>query len=139
MAEKNEKLSVKRQEAKGSSLAESTTDRKTYVPSVDISETESSLIITADMPGADESSVNITLENDLLAIEARIDEQDLAGVDDHSLTLAEYGVGDYYRAFTLNEAIDREKIRAKIKNGVLGITLPKAQSARTKSIPIQVG
>jgi HSP20 family protein len=115
---------------------ERTRDRKTYIPRVDIFEEGESLYVLADMPGADENSVNITLEKDQLTIEAHVDES-LYGQG--NVAYAEFGVGDYYRTFTLSEVIDREKIKASMKNGVLQIALPKAEPHRAKKIAINAG
>ncbi|MBN1637103.1 MAG: Hsp20/alpha crystallin family protein [Deltaproteobacteria bacterium] len=116
---------------------ERTKDRRTYIPRVDIYEDDqNNLRILADMPGANEKSVSITLEQDVLTIEASVDNVEFSG---HTLSYAEYGVGDYYRAFTLSEKIDREKIEARMKNGVLSILLPKAEPHKTRKIKIQAG
>ena len=48
----------------------------------------------------------------------------------------EYGVGGYYRRFTLGEMIDRERIKAQMKNGVLVLRLPKAERARARRISV---
>ena len=115
---------------------ERTNNTVNYMPNVDISETKDSLVILADLPGADEKGVNVTLENDVLSIEARIASGDMNG---HKLAYREYGIGDYRRAFTISEGIDGSKIEAKMKNGVLHIILPKAEAAIPKSIPIHKG
>lgn len=49
----------------------------------------------------------------------------------------EYGVGGFYRRFTLGEAIDRSNIQAEVRNGVLAIRLPKAAQARPRRIEVQ--
>ena len=49
----------------------------------------------------------------------------------------EYGVGGFYRRFTLGETIDRTGIKAVVKNGVLTLHLPKAESARARRIEVQ--
>lgn len=136
MAEKDVTLNPEKAQAKETTVVERTKDRRTYIPAVDITEDGSNLYIFADMPGASEDGVNVSLENDVLTIEARVDDPSFDG---HSLSYAEYGVGDYYRVFTLNESVDRDKIEAKMKNGVLSIVLPKAESVKTKSIPIKIG
>jgi len=53
--------------------------------------------------------------------------------------LTEFGVGDYYRSFVISDQIDREKIEAKVKNGVLRLILPKAGPAKTQRISIKAG
>ena len=58
---------------------------------------------------------------------------------DHKLVFSEYEVGDYERAFTLSDEIDREKIKATVKQGVLRLELPKAEKVKPKKITIQCG
>ena len=129
-------LNVEKAQVPETAAAERTKDRVVFTPAVDIVEDANNLYLYADMPGADDKGVNITLENDVLTIEAQVGE---VTFDKHSTTYSEYGVGDYRRAFTLNEAFERDKIEAKMKNGVLGIVLPKAEAVKTRSIPIKAG
>jgi HSP20 family molecular chaperone IbpA len=136
MTDTNKSLNPEKAQVQETAVAERTKDRRTYIPDVDILEDANNLYIYADMPGADDKGVNITLENDVLTIEAQVTGE---GVERHNLTYTEYGIGDYYRAFTLNETFDRDKIEAKMKNGVLSIVLPKAEAAKTRTIPIRVG
>ena len=126
---------IKKPESKGT-MAERTRDRRTYIPRVDIYSENENLYLVADMPGADESTVSITLDKDVLTIEGSVDEPSING---RKLIYGEYGIGDYYRSFTLSEEIDREKIEASIKNGVLRVILPKAEPHKTKKIAIHAG
>ncbi|PKL30175.1 MAG: heat-shock protein Hsp20, partial [Spirochaetae bacterium HGW-Spirochaetae-10] len=98
--------------------------RQLYTPAVDIFENETSFILYADVPGADEQSVDITLEKDVLTINAKVNEEIPTG---SKLRYAEYGVGDYRRSFTLGDRIDRDKIEATVKNGVLKLVLPRIE------------
>jgi len=136
MADTTKTLTPEKAQAQETLVAERTKDRTTFIPDVDILEDANNLYIYADMPGADDKGVNITLENDVLTIEAQVAAQSVEG---HNQTYTEYGIGDYYRAFTLNESFERDKIEAKMKNGVLSIVLPKAEAVKTRSIPIKVG
>ncbi len=115
---------------------ERTRSTTVYTPDVDILEKEDSIIVLADMPGADEKSVDITLEKDVLSIYARVEPQ---VPEKHQLLHAEYGMGDYQRSFTISNEIDRDKIQARVKNGVLRLVLPKAKAALTRKIAIQAG
>lgn len=107
---------------------------KTFIPQVDIYETKDSLFLVADMPGVDEKSVDIELEKNILTITGcvHIDE-----IKDKSIVYSEYETGDYERTFTLSDEIDREKIKATVKDGVLRLELPKAEKAKPKKIEIQ--
>ncbi|HOO39394.1 MAG TPA: Hsp20/alpha crystallin family protein [Deltaproteobacteria bacterium] len=135
MANETKELEKTKDTAEGV-VMERTKNTVTYTPNVDILETKNGLEITADLPGAGENDVNVTLENDVLSIEAQVTSESMNG---YKLSYREYGVGDYRRAFTINEAIDGSKIEAKMKDGVLHIVLPKAEAAKPKSIPIHKG
>jgi len=135
MANETKELEKTKDTAEGV-VMERTKNTVTYTPNVDILETKNGLEITADLPGAGENDVNVTLENDVLSIEAQVTSESMNG---YKLSYREYGVGDYRRAFTINEAIDGSKIKAKMKDGVLHIVLPKAEAAKPKSIPIHKG
>lgn len=136
MEETKKNLNVEKAQVPETAMAERTKDRVVFTPAVDIIEDANNLYIYADMPGADDKGVNITLENDVLTIEAQVAEVSFEG---HNATYAEYGNGDYYRAFTLNESFERDKIEARMKNGVLSIVLPKAEAVKTRNIPIKAG
>jgi HSP20 family molecular chaperone IbpA len=122
--------------AQETAIAERTKDRAVFMPPVDIIEDANNLYIYADMPGADEKGVNITLENDVLTIEAQVPE---TSFEKRTATYTEYRDGDYRRAFTLNESFDRDRIEARMKNGVLSVVLPKSEAVKTRSIPIKAG
>jgi HSP20 family molecular chaperone IbpA len=107
---------------------------KTFVPRVDIYETRDALFLIADMPGVDEKTVDVELEKNILTISGCVED---SKVKDHTLVFSEYEVGDYERAFTLSDEIDREKIKAIVKQGVLRLELPKAEKVKPKKITIQ--
>lgn len=107
---------------------------KTFVPRVDIYETREALFLIADMPGVDDKTVDVELEKNILTISGRVEN---GKVKDHTLVFSEYEVGDYERTFTLSDEIDREKIKATVKQGVLRLELPKAEKVKPKKIAIQ--
>jgi HSP20 family molecular chaperone IbpA len=113
--------------------AERTRDRLAFVPRTDIYETDEAITLVADMPGVDEDSVDITLENNVLTINGYVEPMQPEG---HSLAYAEYRVGDFERSFSVSDQIDREGIEAAVKDGVLYIQLPKITEARIRKIPI---
>jgi len=113
--------------------AERTHTRPTYVPLADICEREDAVLITLDMPGANEKSLDLRYEDQVLTIRAETESQEEEGL---TLVYSEYGVGDYERAFTLADTIDIDKAEASYANGVLKLTLPKAEGAKPKRIPV---
>lgn len=113
---------------------ERTRNRKVFVPKVDIIETGDAMVMYADMPGADEKTVEVTLEKNILTITGTVKPQEFSG---RSIAYAEYDVGDYERTFTISDEVDRERIGAVVKNGVLKLTLHKAPQAEVRKITVR--
>lgn len=132
MAAKEQELEVKKKQTPAET--ESTRDRRVYSPKVDIIERADDIVLSADMPGANEGSVDVTLDKGILTIQGMVDAQYF---ENYRLTYAEYGVGDYRRSFTIPDTIDRDTISAVVKNGVLTLTLPKAEPEKPKKIHIK--
>lgn len=124
------------QAKKESAVSEATRPGRTYLPGVDISESEDALWLWADVPGVDENSLDIRLDNDQLTIEGRVS---LDEYEDLNPVYTEYNVGNFVRTFRVSESIDGERIRASVKNGVLELELPKAERARPRRIPVTTG
>jgi len=125
---------VQKKEAETSEKGELTRARKIYSPAVDIMERKDDIVVIADMPGVDDTSVDITLEKNVLTIYGKV-KADIP--EKHTLYLSEYGIGDYQRVFTLTDEVDREKIQATVKNGVVKILLPKAEIVKTRKISVK--
>ncbi|MBP7528754.1 MAG: Hsp20/alpha crystallin family protein, partial [Syntrophorhabdaceae bacterium] len=95
MADKSKEMQKK--EIEQTELVERTRATKIYNPDVDIIEGKDRIIVIADMPGVNEKSVEVTLEDNVLTIYGRVD-WDVP--ERMKLTHAEYGIGDYQRIFT---------------------------------------
>jgi len=134
MAEKTK--NVQKKEAENEDRIERTRSAKIYVPDVDIIERKDDIVLLADMPGVDESGIDITLEKNILTIYGRVDAEIPEPL---RIIHAEYGIGDYQRSFTLSGEINRDNIRATIKDGLLKLTLPKAEPLKAKKITVAVG
>ncbi len=112
---------------------ERTSPRRMFKPDVDIIEGENETLLTADLPGVDDKSLDITLEKNILTIRGQVDSQVPEGC---RIAYGEYAVGDYERAFTLSDEVDKDRIQATIKNGVLRLVLPKAAAAKARKIAV---
>jgi HSP20 family molecular chaperone IbpA len=108
--------------------------RQAYTPPIDIHEEPEGLTLEADLPGATERNLQIQLEDNVLSLYARIDSPAPEGA---RLIHEEYRLGDYHRSFILSDEVDRDRIAAQLKNGVLRLFLPKAERARTRRIEIK--
>jgi HSP20 family molecular chaperone IbpA len=122
------------QKTENTAAAERIRNVKTFVPRVDIYENKDALYLIADMPGVDEKTVDIELEKNLLTIIGRVEN---GRIKDATMMYSEYEIGDYERVFTLSDEIDRDKIVATVKNGILRLELPKAEKVKPKKISIQ--
>ncbi len=126
-----EVVPVKKQEV---SKQETTRPGRVYMPSVDIAETAEALWLWADVPGVDEKSVDVRLDNGVLTLEGRVDVGDYA---DLAPLYTEYNVGNWQRSFRVGETVDLDRIRARVTDGVLEIELPKAAAARARRIEVR--
>jgi len=106
-----------------------------FVPDVDICEDDQALYLWADMPGVAPGQADVHLVDDTLRIEGRVSPEEYEGL---TPVHTEYNVGNYFRRFTLPncDRFDREKITARLTNGVLEIRLPKAERAKPRKITI---
>ncbi|HTL52290.1 MAG TPA: Hsp20/alpha crystallin family protein [Planctomycetota bacterium] len=119
----------------GNVIADESKDlRELVTPRTDILETSDRVLLIADMPGVDEKAVEITLEKNLLTIRGRAAWEAPA---DFKLAYQEFALGDYERSFRLSDEISREGIAASMKNGVLRVTLPKAEPVRHRRIEVK--
>jgi len=114
---------------------ERTSERPTYAPRTDIYETEGSVVLVADMPGVDEKSVEITLEEHVLTITGKTRDVAPAG---YRKVYGEFETGDFLRSFVLSDRADAGRIEASVKHGVLRVEVPKAKPVQ-KRIPVSSG
>jgi HSP20 family protein len=115
------------------SREEKTVPGRTYMPAVDIYETDTALVVMMEMPGVERKDVSVSLENDVLRVQGQIDFAKYEGLQP---VYAEYNIGNYSRSFALSRKIDQEGIGAQMEDGVLTLTLPKAKEAQPRRIPI---
>ena len=134
MAKKDQAMEVQKHEEAPTDEMERTRSRRSFIPRADIYETDKEIIVLADVPGANEKTVDITLEKNVLSINAYVEPVIPSGFD---IAYAEYEEGDYQRSFRLSDEIDRDKIEAVVNDGVLRLSLPKLQEATTKKIAVK--
>lgn len=105
-----------------------------FAPPIDIHDSPEGLTLEADLPGATEETMVVQLEDNVLSLSARIDSP---APEDARLIHQEYHVGDYHRSFILSDEVDRDRITAELKNGVLRVFLPRADRAKARRIEIK--
>lgn len=103
-------------------------------PSIDVKEDDKRVCIEAELPGIDEKDIEVTLTDNVLGIrgEKRVEQ------DDAKSQYSERYFGTFERRIQLGTEVDSDKVKAKFKNGVLKIEIPKTEKAqeRSKRIPI---
>ena len=127
---------VTKQETAAPAEAARLRETPVFVPGVDIKETEANVTLVADMPGVDAKSLHVDLDKNILTVRGTLVAETPEGC---SLAYQEYRSGDYERAFTLGDQIDRVGIEATIKDGVLRLVLPKAKEVQPKRIEVKSG
>jgi HSP20 family protein len=115
------------------SKEEKTIPARYYVPTTDIFETDAALVVVMEIPGVEKQDVEVSLENDALRVEGRIDYGKYEGLEP---VYTEYNVGHFARSFALSNMIDRQQISAELSDGVLTLTLKKAKAAQPRRIAI---
>lgn len=105
-------------------------------PAVDIVENNDAYVLHAELPGMNKNDVKITLENNILTI--RGEKKNETEEKENGYHRLERSYGSFERSFTIPGMIKQEDIDAKYNNGILSLTLPKAEEAKPKFIDVKV-
>ena len=107
-----------------------------WSPAVDIYETPNELVLKAELPGIDQKSIDVHVENNTLALrgERKLEKE----TKEENYHRVERSYGSFYRSFSLPSTVDQEKIHADYKEGVLTLTLPKREETKPKQIKVAV-
>jgi len=105
-----------------------------FSPKLEVSDSDKEIVISAELPGLDEKSVEVTLEDDVLTIKGEKKEERTAKHDNGGY-LSERVYGSFQRSLALPSGIETEKVNAKFTNGVLKIALPRtAETQRRRQV-----
>jgi HSP20 family protein len=109
-------------------------DRESYrLPMTNINETEKEYVLTMEMPGVDKKNINVAVEKDTLVITGERTEK----IESKGLLRSEIRSETFRRSFALDSGVDAEKIKAKLENGLLKVTLPKVEERVGRKIDIE--
>ncbi len=105
-----------------------------WMPAVDIYETKDAVCVRAELPGVDKDAVSVEVKDGVLALrgERRFEKE----VKEENYHRIERSYGTFHRSFSLPSSVDGEKVTARMKDGVLEVTLPKREEAKPKKINI---
>ena len=104
-------------------------DFRHWSPRLDVNETDKAIEVLADLPGLAKEEIDISLDNDLLVIKGERTEE--SSSKEKHVHRTERRSGSFYRALRLPVAVKTAEINASFHNGVLTITLPKAEETDT--------
>ena len=107
------------------------------VPAMDVKETDDDIVITAELPGIEKDDIEITLENGVLTISAE-SKSETEEKEGEKVVRQERRYGKYVRSMRLGTEIDESKIKADYKDGILALTLPKAEEVKPKKITVDI-
>jgi HSP20 family protein len=115
-------------------------DAASLVPSIDVTESDKEIVITAELPGLERKDVEISLENDVLTI--RGEKKMEAAKDDknnknNNVHMAERSYGVFYRVLQLPPGVEPSSVQATMSKGVLKITIPKPARSAAKKIEVK--
>ena len=107
----------------------------TRIPAVDVRETDAEYLMEVELPGLTEKDVEVKLDNNLLTISSQ--KEGAKEEKKNGYVLRERRASRFSRSFVLPEGVDREKIAAEFKNGVLHLNFPKVPAAKPKTIEVK--
>jgi len=124
---------VKKETDGNLATVERTRSTTTYTPRFDIVEVDDELTLYGDLPGVAPENLEVRFENEHLIVHGRVEPRH----EERQHVYGEYGIGDFYREFRINEAVDAGKNEAELKDGVLTLHLPKAEAIKPKRIEVK--
>lgn len=107
-----------------------------WTPAVDVAEHEDTYVVNVELPGISKGDVKITMQGNILTIEGeKKAEKEEKEKNYHRV---ERSYGSFRRSFRLSSTVNSDKVDAQYKDGILTISLPKAEEARRKQIEVEV-
>jgi HSP20 family protein len=110
-------------------------EMRTWMPKVDITESDKELSVMADVPGVKPEDIKVEISDDNMILSGQSEEEK----DEHGQTWhrMERKSGRFYRQFLLPSSVDRDKIEATIDNGILTIKMPKKPESQSRTISVK--
>jgi HSP20 family protein len=109
-------------------------ERYVFQPAIDIYDTDDGLVLRADLPGVAPDSLELQVQDNKLTLFGRVTSH---APEAARIVHQEYGVGDFLRSFILSDDVDHQRITAKLNQGVLRVTLPRAERPEPRRIQVE--
>jgi HSP20 family protein len=110
---------------------------RVWVPAIDLVEKKDAYVVRAELPGVDRASIDITFEKNILTISGQKNALVEAKDEELRVFAAERVSGTFSRSLRMPDYIDGEKIAAEYKDGLLTVTIPKAEIAHARKIEVK--
>lgn len=107
-----------------------------WSPSVDVYEDQDNIVIRVDLPGVKQEDIDVQLNGDVLTIRGERKFEDEQRRDNYVRIERQYGA--FQRSFTIGVPVEEEKVRATYRNGILELTIPKAEAVKPKKVQVSV-
>ena len=108
--------------------------RGAWAPSVDIFENKDQIVLEAELPGMKQEDFDLTIENNVITLRGERKFEKTEETDNYHRVERSYG--SFTRSFTLPQTVSAEEAKAEYSNGVLRVTLPKREEAKSRRIEI---
>jgi HSP20 family protein len=109
----------------------------TFIPAAEIVETDSDLKLRVEIPGLDAKDLDVEVTPESVSISGERKSETTTAAD--GMTRSEFRYGKFQRLITLPAVVDNEKVEAEYKNGILHLTIPKAESEKHKAVKVRLG
>lgn len=107
-----------------------------FLPTTHIFEDDDNFYLLVEMPGVDEKSCGLDTFKDEIIVTGRVDRGE---EPDEQIIYSEFNEGNFHRHFVIPDGVDRTAIKAKLKNGLFFITMPKKEEYKPRKIHVEVG
>ena len=109
-----------------------------FAPRMDMKETEDAYLVKLTMPGIDKDAIDISISDGILTVKGETKEDEEKEGENGTYLVREHKHYAYYRSVRLPSGVQADKAEAEYKNGILNLTLPKAEEVKPKSIPVKI-
>lgn len=106
-----------------------------FAPNVEVSDTKDAVVVKAQVPGVTKDNLHISVTDDTLTLKGEMKEEEEKEEKDYHRR--EFRYGSFTRTVPLPMAVQSDKAAAKLKDGVLEVTIPKSEKTKVKEIPVQ--
>ncbi|MCK4593636.1 Hsp20/alpha crystallin family protein [bacterium] len=107
-----------------------------WAPRVDISETKDDIVVRAELPGVSPDCISVDINNNTLTIKGEKNQEERA--EDENFYRVERIYGKFMRSFSLPQKVKADAVKARYRDGILIITIPKAEEAKPREIKVEV-